>query len=259
MSIRLMTSNIWGDYFGNEVEGRDKKLENIYRKYLPDVLGLQEMTENWWKSPIWKSLEDEYAFVPAATKGKLNYTPLLYRHKTLELLDTGFKLYHEELDLSKGYTWAFFRAKSNNAYFIVFNTHFMWREGVEFDIIRRYNALELNNAMTEAWKVYNNAVFFMGDLNCVHDSPAWKYLEDANWRSSYLIADESSKLASWRCDPERGDDNCFHGKLTDKTCEDSIDHIGASKFCHILRQETVTDSDALDASDHCPVFADIDM
>ena len=39
-----MTSNVWGNYFGNEVEVRDVQLLGVMKKYAPDVIGMQEVT-----------------------------------------------------------------------------------------------------------------------------------------------------------------------------------------------------------------------
>ena len=30
--MRIMTSNIWGDYFGNEVSSREGQLYSVYKK-----------------------------------------------------------------------------------------------------------------------------------------------------------------------------------------------------------------------------------
>ena len=85
-----MTSNIWGDYFGNEVSGRDEELERVYRRYMPDVLGLQEMTGSWHRSQVLERLSDEYAFVPAPTEENPDFTPLLYRKGKLSVVDSGY-------------------------------------------------------------------------------------------------------------------------------------------------------------------------
>lgn len=259
MKVRLMSSNIWGDYFGNEVAGRDCNLEQVYRKYLPDVLGLQEMTQSWWDSPIWKNMKDEYQFVPVPTEGQLNYVPMLYRHKTLEVIDSGWHLYHKELDASKGYTWAAFRRKADGMRFVVFNTHFMWRGEKVFDVVRRYNAMELHHAMKEVRRVYGFDTFFMGDLNCVRDSLAWDYLESEGWETSFMVADECSAYSSHHGDPERGEDQKFHGKMTPNPKELSIDHIGVCKKSRILKQEAVADTEAMNATDHFPIYIDVDL
>ena len=41
MFIRIMASNIWGDYFGNPVEVREEQLGSIYDKYDPDILAMR--------------------------------------------------------------------------------------------------------------------------------------------------------------------------------------------------------------------------
>lgn len=259
MDIRLMSSNIWGDYFGNEVEFRDRQLESIYRKYLPDVLGLQEMTKSWWDSPIWKELADQYSFVQADTLGKLNFTPLLYRPARLEVIDCGFQLYHEELDPSKGFTWAVFRARDEAVLFAVFNTHFMWPNGIEYDVIRRYNAMELTQAIARITSRYACPAFFMGDLNCTVDSLAWQFLNRAGYVTSFCAADTFSPISSHHGDPVRGEDGRYHGAMTDLPKEHSIDHIGMSASARALRQVLVTDPAALDATDHSPVYVDLTL
>ena len=52
MTIRLMTSNVWGNYFGNEVEVRDVQLLGVMKKYAPDVIGMQEVTAAWQASEL---------------------------------------------------------------------------------------------------------------------------------------------------------------------------------------------------------------
>ena len=87
--LRIMTSNIWGDYFGNPPHERDDALVEVFLRYLPDALSLQEVTPNWWKSRLFKRLEGEYAVVEGKGPDQTNYIPLLYRPARLELLDGG--------------------------------------------------------------------------------------------------------------------------------------------------------------------------
>lgn len=62
--MRIMTSNIWGDFFGNEVSSREGQLYEIYKKYVPDILGLQEACGSWYKSEMFTALEkDGYLFL----------------------------------------------------------------------------------------------------------------------------------------------------------------------------------------------------
>ena len=215
------------------------------------------MTQSWWDSSIWQELEEEYRFVPVSTEGKQNFVPMLYRHKKLKVIDSGWKTYHEELDASKGYTWAVFRTEENKM-FAAFNTHFMYPDTVPYDVIRRYNAMELDLMMREVSQMYGGIpVFFMGDMNATCDSLAWKYLNEMGWETSFALAKECSEFGSWRPYPQRGADGRFHGEPTDVPKEESLDHIGMRADTKILRQVTLTDQDALDASDHSPVMADV--
>ena len=77
-----MTSNIWGDYFGNECNTRSKGLEDTYRKYLPDVIGVQEITEGWYKEGLFERLSDEYTLVEGWVG---NYTPLMFRKNSFTM------------------------------------------------------------------------------------------------------------------------------------------------------------------------------
>ena len=47
--LRIMTSNIWGDYFGNPPHEREDALADVFLRYLPDTLAMQEVTANWRK------------------------------------------------------------------------------------------------------------------------------------------------------------------------------------------------------------------
>ena len=58
-----MTSNIWGDYFGNPVTIREDELYDVYCRYVPDVIGLQEATVAWHQSTLFSRLKKEYTEV----------------------------------------------------------------------------------------------------------------------------------------------------------------------------------------------------
>lgn len=259
MELRLMTSNVWGDYFGNPVKGRDKNLAGIYLRYLPDVLGLQEVTESWRDSELYPALRNTYSVVSAETCGKNNHTPLLYNREKFELLDSGWYLYHEKLDASKGYTMGVFREKNGGKRFAVFCTHFWWKPDLSDAVIRYYNAKDMVQKMKQIGETYSCPVFFMGDLNCFRDSDAWTYLREQGWETSYRLTADCSPESSWHDNPIRGEDGEFHGKIPESPNEKSIDHIGVETGIRVLRQRIVLDQEALDATDHSPVYADVSI
>ena len=61
--MRIMTSNIWGDYFGNPVNVREDLLFDVFKKYSPDVLGLQEYNAGWYKGEMLGWLSKDYTTV----------------------------------------------------------------------------------------------------------------------------------------------------------------------------------------------------
>ncbi len=255
--IRLMTSNVWGDYFGNPVRGRDRILGSVYPHYAPDFLGFQEMTPAWWKSELCHLLASRYQEAAADTRGKTNYTPLFYDSQRFELLECIWDLYHEQLDASKGFTGGIFRSKADGYTLAVFCTHFWWKTGAEHDKIRAENAEQLIRAMKNVKKRYNCPVFFFGDLNCTCSSQAWRLLNSCGWETAFQRTADHSPEDSLHGDPVYDSKGIPHGTVAAGTVDNSIDHIGVPASVSVIKHRTVTDQDALDATDHSPVYADI--
>ena len=60
--MRIMTSNIWGNYFGNPPMERIDAVEHTLKKYSADIIGIQEMCPHWYEADLAGRLEDEYVF-----------------------------------------------------------------------------------------------------------------------------------------------------------------------------------------------------
>lgn len=258
--LRIMTSNIWGDYFGNPPDERDNALADVYLRYLPDALSLQEVTPNWWKSRLFKRLEGEYAVVEGDGPDQTNYIPLLYRPARLELMDGDWQLYHGKLDRSKGFTWGVFKDKETGKKFIGYSTHFWWKGSDESNYIRTVNAEKLMAKLTELQKKYDCAVVGGGDFNCNVSSDPFKIMAEFDFVSAQEIAEIASPECSHHGDPKRGDDGKYHGqpRPTDNVKERSIDHLVVYRpRIRLLGEYVILDQDALDATDHSPIFTDI--
>ena len=106
MNVRIMSSNIWGDYFGNEIAVREDQLLDVYQRYAPDVLGMQEATKSWRQSALFRELAKDYEFVDTGAFTDANYTPLVYRRDFFNLIDSGFVQFEDTPDKSKSFTWA---------------------------------------------------------------------------------------------------------------------------------------------------------
>ena len=55
--LRFLSFNIWGDYFKNPVEERQSGVESVILGHKPDLVSLQEVTPNWWASPLFANMK----------------------------------------------------------------------------------------------------------------------------------------------------------------------------------------------------------
>lgn len=259
--LRVMVSNIWGEYFGNPAVEREDAFLAIFKRYSPDVLALQEVCRKWWASKLIPGLSEEYGVVDGNPKGNdFNYTPLLYKKSRLELVDSGWVRYHAKLDRSKCVTWGVFKDKVTGKVFCSYSTHYWYKGGPEHDYIRTVNAEVMSKCLLEVSKKYNCPVVGGGDFNCNISSDAFAVLRSFGFESAQEIADVASPECSHHGDPVRGEDGKYRGFLRkkDNVKAYSIDHIVVLKSrVKVLREHVILDQDALDASDHSPIFADI--
>ncbi|MBE6705577.1 MAG: hypothetical protein E7583_09960 [Ruminococcaceae bacterium] len=276
MKTRIMTSNIWGDYFGNPVEERAQNFINIFSRYSPDVIGIQEATTHWYKSELFDWLTNNYYLAGSeyfadgtANKIKINgeyfdstnYTVLAYKKGKYELYEKGMERYFNTPDPSKVVTWAVLRDVETDKVFGVCDTHLWWKYRNEDDHkLRAANARQMVNVMKHLSQKYGCPVFAMGDFNSLPDCEAYTLLRDEGVLDLQEVSEVTTDISSYSGDPQRGDDGKLHGKPTteDKSC--SIDHIVAYGEGYIPKTYAiVTDQDALDSSDHSPVYADIEL
>lgn len=285
--MRIMTSNIWGDYFGNPVEDREDLLYDVFMRYQPDVLGFQEVTKNWYGSRLFERLSGEYAFVGMevysdsmrvdSTNGNSangngvknngvnnnyvngNYVPLAYK-KDYVLLAKGYERLRETIDKSKAITWAVLKHPEEEKVFAVCNTHFWWKSGPEHDLVRAENARQLVSVMKFLRERFDCPVFAFGDMNTVLSSEVFKVYAESGIRHLYDLAEKKKDVSSHHGDPQPDENGRLHGKTTAKGREYSIDHmIGMGDGMKVQEYRVVEDQDALDATDHSPVFVDVEM
>ena len=117
MNVRILSSNIWGNYFGNEIAVREDQLLDVFRRYAPDVLGMQEATKSWRESALFRELCADYEFVDTGAFTEANYTPLAYRREFFDLVDGGFVSFEDTPDSSKSFTWAVLEYKGTGKRF----------------------------------------------------------------------------------------------------------------------------------------------
>ena len=257
--MRIMTSNIWGDYFGNPVELREQQLINVFKKYDPDILGVQEARMTFQKSKLFKELLKDYEAVGVSDYEPVNHEPLFYKKK-YKLISKGFEYLDDTPDLSKGITYAVLFDEEKGRKFAVCNTHFWFKHGEEHDIIRVTNAKQIISLMNYLSGKYNCPSFMFGDLNCFITSEAYKTFLSENLVPLYDIAAEKENKTTYHGYPQRGEDGKYHSQMSDRGREFAYDHIlGMNGNFKVERYVVVEDQDALDATDHNPVFADVEF
>lgn len=257
--MRIMTSNIWGDYFGNPVSEREAALFAVFQRYQPDILGLQEVTEGWYKSQLLERLSEDYQMVGTELYSNDNYVPLMYKKEKFTLLAKGYERLFDTPAVTKSITYAILECKADAKRYAVCNVHFWWMQGTQHDEIRRKNALQLSGLMRLLKEKFACDVIAFGDMNTTISSDVFKIYVEHGIRQLYQCAKEKDSISSHHGDPVRGEDGWYHGQKTLEDSSHSIDHIIAlGESFRVLQYKVVEDQDALDATDHSPVYVDIE-
>ncbi|MBQ4120060.1 MAG: hypothetical protein IJD45_06700 [Clostridia bacterium] len=255
--MRIMTSNIWGDYFGNPVNVREDLLYGIFKKYSPDILGMQEYTSGWYKGNLYTWLSGEYYPVGTELYNNINYVPMAIK-KEYKLLNYGYEYLENTPDISKGITWAVL--EKDGKVFAVCNTHFWWRIGEEHEVIRAENALQLTNLMKHLHNRYNCPVFAFGDMNALLSSKVFEVYQANGIDHLHDLAQVKDDVSTHHGDPVLGEDGRYHGKKTQNDKHYSYDHIVAlGEGIKVSQYRVIEDIEALDATDHSPVYVDVEF
>jgi endonuclease/exonuclease/phosphatase family metal-dependent hydrolase len=209
------------------------------------------------------------------------FTPILYRPEKLELVDTQFLTYPEELcgfegefnDVkSKAVNVAVFRIKESGKYFIFATTHLWWKTEPSEDTyanVAENCLLGSNKARTyqiglaidllESFrKKYNCPIVFVGDMNTGYDTEAIKLALDRGFRHARFLATDYA-------DTTVGYHNCFawgfENHYFDDPFEMAIDHIlvkGEAEGA-VKRFERYSPDYYFPISDHSPAFIAIEI
>lgn len=259
--MRIMTANIWGDYFSNPVNIRLDGILSAVRTYSPDVLGFQEITDSWYKSGLFEKLSDEYRFFGTRLFDNNNFVPLAVK-KCFSVSAEGFEYLSDTPDSSKAVTWASLTAPDGKR-FAVCNTHFWWMHfGTrEHDAIREKNAHQLSCLMEYLHGRFDCPVFAFGDMNSYCTTDVFRVVYPLhNVRELYVLTENRDDISSHHGDPIADEKGLYHGSRTNKDHTGSIDHIVAlGEGFRVLQYRIVTDQAVLDATDHSPVYADIEF
>ena len=270
--LSIMTFNIWGDYFGNPPAERDLKEADVVLRHRPDIVALQEVTPNFWKSRLFAELErGGYAVVrgnePEAIRraggtgyeGFVNHVPILYRTDRFDCEASAYEIFHLELTDNKGVTWAVLRDRVDGRRLVAFSTHFWYQaNGGESEAIREQNAKHCIDLFARIKALFGDLpVIGGGDLNSLVGTVAHRTFNRHGYRNAQEVAAKSDGISTWHGNPKRDENGIYRGTLRsrDNTHFTSLDHVfvEAAKV-EVLRHEILTEQDVLDVSDHSPVL-----
>lgn len=164
-SLRILYHNVLGYNLttaGNEVADRANTMLAIYQKYLPDVLCLQEMTEDFRKDENAQQLMawleqnyDEKSFEIPLINSLVNDggtpTPIFVRKDSgLTVKDAGYIRAREKA--TKGTTWVVLQTASGRM-FCVTNSHFVspteQGKSTDYILMREYRTQDANAWLTK--------------------------------------------------------------------------------------------------------------
>lgn len=226
----------------------------------PDVIGFQEITVAWNESGLFEKLADEYNFVGTHILDTVSFVPLAVK-KNYNLLADGFEYFDDTPDKTKAITWAVIKDDRAEKVFGVCNTHFWWMARNEEDFrIREKNAVQTAMLMQYLSKRFDCPVFAFGDMNCGRDSAVFKTIYPSfSIKHLYDCTQNRDNISSHHGDPIIGDGGVCVGKKTSDDHTHSLDHIIAyGKNFNVTQYRVVEEKYALDATDHSPVYADIE-
>ena len=249
-------------------EHREKGFADIYRRLLPDAVGLQEVSPAMLDR-LTREL-NESGFRYAALWGR--DTPILYRQDALELVDSEFGVYPAECpgfegcfnnSDTKSWNIAVFREKAGGRTLLLATTHLWWMTddpnapaGAHFQAGSTEARVFQMGIVLDRIEVYREKygcpAVLMGDMNCPYHS---RPIDLARARG-YVHANDAAEEYAY---PWHGYHWCGRDgyvPYVPEPFEQAIDHILVKGDLRVLRMDRYVGEDYLPLSDHFPAYID---
>ena len=253
--IRVITFNLLAHYKswgGTSVNERSDDFFALRDGYMPDVLGVQEMCNDWYNE-ISKN-KSNYKFTsPIKTAFPQKMTAILYNTETVELIDCGNIPFSNSWNFkSRRLVWGVFRHIKTNEIFTVVNTHLSFlEESKEADNFFT-QACQVNELYTGVETLYNQypyPIFIVGDFNTKRR---------VLYQKSVINSGSYGILNSLYTDAEDITENKYNGENLsfNNTLNDHIFIKGDVK----VKNLSLLSQDCFSSlSDHFPLLADISL
>ena len=275
-----MTHNIWNnddnqpnwEEKGNDcsAEARVGGLLRVWRETQPDVIGCQEASARM-ADLLKEGLQNEgvnYTLIWG------RYTPILYNASKLELVDSEFGTYPENIDgyegifndgRTKSWNLGVFRVKESAT------THLWWKQSPSdklfskgsaiqaySDEAREYQLASLIDKAEFYRKKYNCQAIVVGDMNTGYNSKAIQSALERGYFHAHDVASEYSEESV-------GYHNCFpwgfETEYFDRPFESALDHILVSNDLGgaVKRFERYSPDYYFPISDHSAAYVDMEF
>ncbi len=243
--LRIMSENLQADYNGfggGTVMQRASVFSSLLNGFSPDVVAVQEMSINWYRSV--KDIAPEYKTVRNFSAGfLLCMTGIIYNENTVSLLQSGdLKYTSGNVYITSHAVWGLFKQKITGKTFIAVSTHLnLVRSGTEERDYREatQQAYELLKLCERLYVKYGCPVIIAGDFNSKENEDIYSIL-----------------LKSFNDCRTLSNNILFYGRNEKTVTNDHIFLYGkATVNKYILFSKESTKA----VSDHCPVTADISL
>lgn len=271
-NFRIMSANL---LFDESAEARSPIIFDNIMYYRPDIVGFQEVNRVLYANVIEKLAQNGYAITSAqpdpdnmrdSEKASLNkkypsynFFPIAYRTDLYQEVESEFVMYKSTWTHTKGFTAAVFRSLQTQKLFACINTHAalvlknygLDRKDADLGAEwRADNAAELLAEKDRIIATYGNIpVFFTGDFNGDENEKYYADILAGGMKNVKYTATESATLNL----------GSFHLKPGAMPSDQRppIDHIFVTDGVPVAVHSIETRQSALDASDHCFVYADV--
>ena len=258
--ISLMTSNIccWGKE-QNSVAKRQPRVKEIYKKYLPDLIGTQETTL-LWKNYLTEALP-EYGVIGEPRddyEGNGEHCAILYRKEKFDLVKTEtFALSESGEFASLGWgeeypricTYAVLKDKESGEQIAFFNTHLALKDEARINML---------NLIFDKLKKLGLPALLTGDFNTIENSDSYKACLEL-FDDSKFIAKKTENGYTWH---GYEDENFVNNEKHARYNGSPIDYCMCSKGkFDVESYEIIRDkaSDGMPISDHYPVMVKLTL
>ena len=252
-NIRVMTNNV---LFSSTKDCRTRVhlLAGIYRDYQPDILCLQE-TDPAWYAALPPVIDDLYEVVNVAPLGRVapveNLNPIFYRKDRFDVVQK--ECYTTIEQQPSEITWAVLWDKQLQKHLIVYSIHLLVDLcSPSAEIQRRGSVSRILERIAKLRKKYaTDYVLAMGDFNAVESTESYQMFARV-YRDAKYIAKVRANLTS----------NTGHtlGQMPLLVAQSprNYDYVLVNEdVTEVLTHDIITTQEALDGSDHCPVYVDL--